>query len=129
MAKLIAIGALCLIGSLSAAMAAPSAVPSSAAQGIANITHAEAAISRGGGEEGGGGGSATQGGQKTAQLLQDWGTPLLFVITAIMIGAAALQRNTGEVVLIVVLALVIGAFLLVPNQMEGWFKQIYQFVL
>ena len=129
MRKLIAIGALCLLGLLGAAMAAPSAEPS-AVQGITGITHAEAAISRGGGEEeSGGGGSATQGGQKTAKLLQGWFTPLLFILTAIGIGVAASQRNAGQVVLVVVLALVIGAFLLVPDQMEGWFKQIYQFVL
>jgi hypothetical protein len=125
----IAIGVLCVVGSFGAVMAAPSAELSSPVQGIANITHAEAAVSRGGAEEGGGGGNATQGGANAAHLLQHWFTPLLFVLTAIGIGAASLQRNAGQVVLIVVLALLIGAFLLVPTQMEGWFKQIYQVLL
>ncbi len=98
-------------------------------QGVTTITHADAAISRGSATGGGGGGQATQAGQKAAQLLQGWLAPLLFIGTAIGIGAAAVQRNAGLAVVTIVLALVIGAFVLVPNQMETMFRSIYQFVL
>jgi len=122
----------CLVGLLGAVMAAPTTtyVASSPLDKLALVSAepAEAAISRGGGE-GGGGGRASQVGSNTARLLQGVITPLIFILAAIGIGVAAFQRNAGMAVAVIVLALVVGAFTIVPNQVEGWFKEVYNFIL
>jgi hypothetical protein len=128
MRKVIVIGALCLIGSFGAAMAGPGG------QSIGLVPHvseARAAIGRGGGGGGGegGGGSALQVFPRLKTLVGTAIASLLFVVTGAAVGIAAMQRNMGLAFVAVVLSLVIGAFVLAPDQVEAWFKSIYQFVL
>lgn len=124
--------AACLVGLLGLIMAAPTtryvASPSVNKLALISVDSAGAAISRGG-AEGGGGGRASQVGSNTARLLQGVITPLIFILAAIGIGVAAFQRNAGMAVAVIVLALVVGAFTIVPNQVEGWFKEVYNFIL
>ena len=131
MRNLVAVGALCLVGTLAAGMAAPSVAAPSVAQGLLSISQADAAgVGRGGGGGGeGGGGSALQVGQRTASLFKNIFTPLLFIITAILIGVAVIERKAGLAVLVIVLSVVVGAFLLAPGQVKETFISIYNYVL
>jgi hypothetical protein len=127
MHKAIVIGALCLVGSFGAALAGPGGQPVGL---IPHVTEAQAAIGRGGGGGGeGGGGSALQVFPKLKTLVGTAIASLLFVVTGAAVGIAAMQRNMGLAFVAVVLSLVIGAFVLAPDQVEAWFKSIYQFVL
>jgi hypothetical protein len=126
MRRLTALGALLLVGSLGVALAAPSADVGLPVPAITSVSQAHAAIGRGGG-----GGEGGQGhvGSRTASLLQNELAPLFFIVVAIMLSAAVFQRNAGTAVAILVAAVVIGAFLLVPDQVESFYRSIYQFVL
>lgn len=130
MRNLVAIGALCLVGSLGAGLAAPGIEVPTVAQGLLSISNADAAgVGRGGGSGEGGGGSALQVGQKTASLFKTIFTPLLFIVTAILIGVAVIERKAGLAVLVIVLSVVVGAFLLAPGQVKEMFISIYRYVL
>ena len=126
MRKLTALGALLLVGSLLAALSAPSADVGLPVPAITTVSHADAAIGRG---NGGGEGAHTQVGSRTASFLQNELAPLFFIVVAIVLAVAAFQRNAGAAVAILVAAVVIGAFLLVPDQVESFYRSIYQFVL
>jgi hypothetical protein len=134
MRKVIVIGAMCLVGTFGAAMAGPGG-HSTGLVPIPQTSEASAAIGRGGGggsegsSEGGSGGSALQVFPRLKTLAGTAIASLLFVITGAAIGVAAMQRNMGFAVVAVVLSMVIGAFVLAPDQVEAWFKSIYQFVL
>jgi|SRR5215218_3387213 len=126
--KLLAVTALSVVAFAAAALAAPPG--DLAPSGVPSITLAEAAVGRGGGGGGGGGGGdALQVGQKTATLLKNLFTPLLFIITAILIGVAVIERRAGMAVMVIVLAVVVGAFLLAPGQVKETFIGIYNYVL
>lgn len=127
MRKLAALGALILVGSLGAALAAPAGGPGSPVPAITTISRAEAAIGRGGGggEAGGKPGVLS----RTASLLQNELAAIFFVLVAIALAVPIFQRNAGAAVAVLVAAFIIGAFLLVPEQVESLFRSIYQFVL
>lgn len=127
MRKLLAVAALCLAALLSVAAATPSGQPG--VQGVLSISQADAAVGRGGGGGEGGGGSALQVGQKTASLLKGIFTPLLFIVTAILIGVSVIERRAGLAVMVIILAVVVGAFLLAPGQVKETFISIYNYVL
>jgi len=126
MHKLTTLGAVLLVGFLGVALAAPSTDGSTSIPAIATVSHADAAIGRGAGS---GEGARTQVGSRTASFLQNELTPLFFIVVAISLGAAVFQRNAGAAIGILVAAIVIGAFLLVPEQVESFYRSIYQFVL
>jgi hypothetical protein len=129
MRNLLAIGALCLVGSLAAELAAPTVAVPPNAQDLVGITQAEAAIGRGGGGGEGGGGNVLQIGPRTANLAKSIGVPLLFIFAAGGIAWAALERRAGAAVVVIVLSIVIGAFLLEPGQVKQTFISIYRYVL
>jgi hypothetical protein len=114
------------VGSFGVALAAPSADVGFTVPAISRISHADAAIGRGGG---GAEGARTQVGSRTASWLQSELAPLFFIIVAIVLATAAFQRNAGAAVAILIGAVVIGAFLLVPQQVESFFRAVYQFIL
>jgi hypothetical protein len=127
MRKLTALGALLLVGSFGVALSAPSADVGLPVPAITTVSEASAAgLGRGGG---GGEGARTQVGSRTASLLQNELAPLFFIVVAIALAVAAFQRNAGAAVAILVAAVVVGAFLLVPDQVETFFRSVYQFVL
>jgi hypothetical protein len=129
MRKLLAIGALCLVGSLAAEMAAPSIAAPTVAQGLVGVSQTEAAIGRGSGGAEGDGGNILQVGSKTANILKSIATPCLFVLTAFFVGVAVVERKPSMAILVIVLAVVIGAFLLEPGQVKETFISIYRYVL
>ena len=114
------------VGSFGVALAAPSSDVGLTVPAISQISHADAAIGRGGG---GAEGARTQVGSRTASWLQSELAPLFFIIVAIVLATAAFQRNAGAAVAILIGAVVIGAFLLVPQQVESFFRAVYQFIL
>lgn len=126
MRKLVALGALLLVGLLGVAAATPSADVSSPLA-IGTISNAEAAVGRGGGGGEGGGKPGVL--SRTASLLQSELAAIFFVIVAIGLAVPIFQRNAGTAVALLVASFVIGAFLLVPQQVEALFRSIYQFVL
>jgi hypothetical protein len=126
MRRLTALGALFLVGFMGVAAAAPSADVGQPVPAISTMSHADAAIGRGGAASEGGQGQV---GSKTATLLQNELAPLFFIVVALALTAAVFQRNTGAAVGILVAAVVIGAFLLAPDQVESFYRSIYNFVL
>lgn len=126
MRKYTALGAVLLAGIFGVALAAPSADVGLPVRTLTTVSQAEAAIGRGGG---GGEGSRTQVGQRTASWLQGELIPIFFIVVAIALCVVALQRNAGAAVAILVAAVIVGAFLLVPDQVEAFFRAIYDFVL
>ena len=126
MRKLTALGALLLVGFLGVAAAAPSTDVGLPVPAITKVPHADAAIGRGGA---GAEGARSQVGSRTALLLQSELVPLFFIAVGIALTVSAFQRNAGAAVAILVAAVVIGAFLLVPDQVESFYRTIYQFVL
>ncbi len=126
MRKLTALGALLLVGTLGLALAAPGADVGLPVPAITTVSRADAAIGRGGG---GGEGGRPQVLSRFASFLQGELAAIFFIVVGIALGAVSLQRNAGAAVAILVAALVIGAFLLVPEQVESFFRSIYQLVL
>jgi hypothetical protein len=129
MRRLTALGALLLVGSLGVALAAPSADVGMPVPAITTMSQADAAIGRGGAGGEAGAGGRPQVLSRFASLLQSELAAIFFIVVAIALAAVSLQRNAGAAVAIFVGALVIGAFLLVPEQVESFYRSIYQFVL
>jgi hypothetical protein len=127
MRKLLAVGALCLVGFLTAELAVPSGPVG--AQDLVSMSRAEAAIGRGGGGGEGGGGNVLQIGPRILNIAQSIGAPLLFIFAAGGIAWAAVERRVGAAIIVIVLSLVVGAFLLEPGQVKQTFISIYHYVL
>lgn len=121
-----ALGALVLVVCSAQAFAAPSADVDFGVPALSSVEQAQAAIGRGGG-----GGEAGQAHalSKTATWLQGELIPLFFLVVAIVLGVVAFQRNAGAAVAILVAAVVIGAFLLVPDQVEAFLRDVYRLIL
>lgn len=121
------LGALVLVGWLATALAVPSADVGAPISALTTTQQAQAAIGRGGGGEGEGGG--TQVGKRAASWLSGEVIAPFLIVVGLAVGAMAMQRNAGAAVAILVAAVVVGAFLLVPDKVEAWFRQIYNLIL
>ena len=121
-----ALGALLLVGFLGVAAAAPSVDVGLPMPAITTMSHADAAIGRvGGGSEGG----QTQVLKRAASWLQSELASIFFIAVAIGLGVTVGQRNAAAAVALLVAALVIGAFLLVPDQVESFYRSVYSLLL
>lgn len=125
MLRLSALVVAILVGTLGVAMAAPGSDAGLSIPAITTVETAEAAIGRG---EGGGDASGAQVSKRGAGWLQSFFTPLFFIGLALGLTALVVQRNAGAAVALLVASVVIGAFLLVPDQVESFYRSIYQFV-
>ncbi len=126
MRRLTELGALLLVGFLAVAAAAPGTDVGLPMPAITTVSHADAAIGRGGDQ---GQGGQTQVLKRTASWLQSELAAPFFIVIAIALAVVALQRNAGAAVGILIAAIVIGAFLLVPDQVESFYRSFYNFVL
>lgn len=129
MRKLTALGALLLVGFLGVAAAAPRGDEGLPVPAFTSISAADAAISRGGGEGGSEGGGGSQVLKRFFSWLQSEISAGFFVLVAIGLAIPIFQRNAGAAVALLVAAFVIGAFLLVPDQVESFFRSLYNLVL
>ena len=121
-----ALGALVLVICSAQAFSAPSADVGLSVPALSAVEQAQAAIGRGGG-----GGEAGQSHvlSRTASWLQGELTSIFYVVVAVVLGVMAFKRDAGAAIAILIAALVIGAFLLVPDQVESFFRAFYQLVL
>lgn len=127
MFKYAILGSVLLLSVLGVAMAAPSVDAGEPVSALV-ISEAAAAIGRGsGGDASEGGGTGA--GSRAASWLQGEVIPIFFIVIAIALAVVAMQRNAGAAVAILVAAVVVGAFLLVPDQVESFFRAIYDLVL
>lgn len=126
MRRLTALGALLVVGLLGVAAAAPSTDLGLPMPAITTMSHADAAVGRGGGASEG---AQTQVLKRVATLLQSELAAIFFIAVAVGLAVTSGQRNAGAAVAVLVAALVIGAFLLVPDQVETFFRSIYSYVL
>lgn len=126
MRRLTALGALLLVGFLGAA--APATDGGLSIPAITSVSHAEAAIGRGEGA-GTGGGAGPGVLKRLGSLFQSELAGFFYVAVAIGLAVTVAQRNAGAAVALLVAAFVIGAFLLVPDQVESTFRNLYNFVL